>query len=164
MKTYIYALVGAILFIVTAGCSIPTTNEPPKADAGADAPCPEAFATCPGDTSECSTNIELADNCGGCGVVCGATQACGVACGVAYGCYTPGGNPVDPGPNDCPSCFRADDNLCGTDASDPITYWCQHGAQPLAGCSTISGPTVPGNPGATWQCCPAPPDGGGSGF
>src|ERR1700757_3124116 len=110
MKTYIYALVVASIFFV-AGCSLaPVTIHGAGSDGGAS---PAAFATCPGDTEECSTNIELANNCGGCGIVCSAGQVCGIGCGESYGCYTPGGNPTDPGPSDCPSCYvDADAGTC----------------------------------------------------
>jgi hypothetical protein len=89
---------------------------------------------------------------GDCGGGCPEGQACGGGCATdgTRGCYTPGGNPTNPGHWDCPSCFRAPslDGLCpATISGYPEAYTCQDGAKALGGC-LIERPVT---------CCPLPP-------
>ncbi len=71
-----------------------------------------------------------------CSPACAPPKVCGGGCGTGWGCYLPGGNPVDPGPNDCPACFPAPSSapdVCNNTAY-PIASWCQAGAEPTGGC------------------------------
>lgn len=131
------ARIGWCLALVTAGCS---TSAPVVA------PCPILRETC-GDGPACGTDISASPNCGGCGVVCSATQMCGVGCGETVGCYDVGGGT---GPNDCPSCYPSDAGVCPS--SHPVSLRCDPGAAIPGGCMALAS-------GGLGACCPTA-DGG----
>lgn len=162
-----------IPFVVLAGCGGGSIPDGSGGTAGATTtkttapgdPCDDAGGVYDKGGACCHECLGPGFLCGGCEcpTPCVAPQVCAIGCGTTWGCYTPGGNPTNPGPNDCPSCFRdpADDAAACDSGTYPHAQWCQKGAKPIDGCVMAAASCGAGMPNCAFvMCCPLPPDGG----
>lgn len=143
MRTYIVSFVCAIFALTACGdasdtdpnvvylappCSTLPHADIERTDAGECLlHCDANWGDCDGDPDNgCETNLELPENCGACGLTCGAGQNCGTGCNETYSCY--------PSATNCG---------CVPETEDDKACMSQTGADAAYALSCIEGASIP---------------------